>query len=144
MWQDSGGRYLDLLGGKMIAFSHQGGDTGVTKNLLTMMLVLAGSLSFESKGVAQEKMRLAWAGFSPTNSPIWVIEDRKLLQKMSVQPEIIAIGNSPTVLQALLAGEIDASSPNFSQRNQDRWLIASDRSNQLVARIFRSNQRALQ
>src|SRR5215831_17869568 len=119
-WQDSGGRYLDLLGGKMIAFSRQGGDTGVTKNLLTMMLVLAGSLSFESKGVAQEKMRLAWAGFSPTNSPIWVIEDRKLLQKMGVQPEIIAIGNSPTVLQALLAGEIDASSISVTTLTSSR------------------------
>jgi hypothetical protein len=30
--------------------------------------------------VAQEKLRLAWAGFSPTNSPIWFIENRKLLQ----------------------------------------------------------------
>src|SRR5215468_7717428 len=119
-WQDSGGRYLDLLGGKMIAFSRQGGDTGVTKNLLAMMLVLAGSLSFESKGLAQEKMRLAWAGFSPTNSPIWVIEDRKLLQKMGVQPEIIAIGNSPTVLQALLAGEIDASSISVTTLTSSR------------------------
>ncbi|HWO40626.1 MAG TPA: ABC transporter substrate-binding protein [Candidatus Eisenbacteria bacterium] len=59
---------------------------------------------------AQEKLRLAWAGFSPTNSPIWVIEDRKLLQKQGVDPEIVAISASPTVLQALLANEIDAAS----------------------------------
>jgi len=39
-----------------------------------------------------------------------VIEDRKLLQKMGVQPEIIAINASPTVLQALLANEIEAAS----------------------------------
>ena len=92
----------------------------MTKNLSIMMFVLAGSLSFGSKGVAQEKMRLAWAGFSPTNSPIWVIEDRKLLQKMGVQPEIIAIGNSPTVLQALLAGEIDASSISVTTLTSSR------------------------
>lgn len=69
-----------------------------------MVLVLAGLLSFVvpvSPANAQEKLRLAWAGFSPTNSPIWVIEDRKLLQKMGVEPEIIAISASPTVLQAL-------------------------------------------
>src|SRR5215475_14800522 len=120
-WLDSGGRYLDLLGAKMIAFLRQRrGATGVTINLLIMMFVLAGSLSFESKGLAQEKMRLAWAGFSPTNSPIWVIEDRKLLQKMGVQPEIIAIGNSPTVLQALLAGEIDASSISVTTLTSSR------------------------
>src|SRR5689334_21515184 len=62
------------------------------------------------QAAAQEKLRLAWAGFSPTNSPIWVMEDRKLLQKQGVTPEIIAISASPTVLQALLAEEIDAAS----------------------------------
>lgn len=74
--------------------------------LLALLMVCAtGRTTF-----AQEKLRLAWAGFSPTNSPIWVIEDRKLLQKMGVEPEIISINASPTVLQALLAGEIDAAS----------------------------------
>src|SRR5262245_22070696 len=104
----------------MIAFSRQRRGHWVTKNLLIMMLVLAGSLTFESKGLAQEKMRLAWAGFSPTNSPIWVIEDRKLLQKMGVQPEIIAISASPTVLQALLANEIDAASISVTTLTSSR------------------------
>ena len=67
-------------------------------------------LSMAVSAAAQERLRLAWAGFSPTNSPIWVIEDRKLLQKQGVTPEIIAINASPTVLQALLANEIDAAS----------------------------------
>lgn len=80
------------------------------KTILAVLTVILSLLSTNSPSAAQEKLRLAWAGFSPTNSPIWVIEDRKLLQKMGVEPEIIAIGNSPTVLQALLAGEIDASS----------------------------------
>jgi NitT/TauT family transport system substrate-binding protein len=69
---------------------------------------------------AQEKLRLAWAGFSPTNSPIWTIEDRKLLQKQGVQPEIIAINNSPTVLQALLADEIDAASISVTTLTSSR------------------------
>ena len=80
----------------------------MNRKLSIIMLVLAVSPGLGSRVFAQERLRLAWAGFSPTNSPIWVIEDRKLLQKMGVEPEIIAIGNSPTVLQALLAGEIDA------------------------------------
>jgi NitT/TauT family transport system substrate-binding protein len=70
--------------------------------------------------LAQEKLRLAWAGASPTNSPIWVMEDRKLLQRMDVQPEIIAISNSPTVLQALLAGEIDAASISVTTLTSSR------------------------
>jgi NitT/TauT family transport system substrate-binding protein len=73
-----------------------------------------------STAAAQEKLRLAWAGFSPTNSPIWVIEERKLLQKLGVEPEIIAISASPTVLQALLANEIDAASISVTTLTSSR------------------------
>lgn len=69
---------------------------------------------------AQERLRLAWAGFSPTNSPIWVMEDRKLMQKQGVEPEIIAISASPTVLQALLANEIDAASISVTTLTSSR------------------------
>jgi len=67
-------------------------------------------LSAASAATAQEKLRLAWAGLSPAHAPIWVADDRKLLQKQGVTPEIIAINASPTVLQALLANEIEAAS----------------------------------
>jgi len=75
-----------------------------------LSLTLTGILFATSAAIAQEKLRLAWAGLSPAHGPIWVIEDRKLLQKQGVTPEIIAINASPTVLQALLANEIEAAS----------------------------------
>ena len=52
-------------------------DTAMIKVIyaLAVTLVLAAQISL---AFAQERLRLAWAGFSPTNSPIWVIEDRKL------------------------------------------------------------------
>jgi ABC-type nitrate/sulfonate/bicarbonate transport system substrate-binding protein len=84
------------------------------------LLVLLIALAIQAPASAQEKLRLAWAGFSPTNSPIWVIEDRKLLQKQGVEPEIIAISASPTVLQALLAGEIDAASISVTTLTSSR------------------------
>ncbi len=84
--------------------------------IIGLITVTAAASSLE----AQEKLRLAWAGFSPTNSPIWVIEDRKLLQKQGVDPEIIAIGASPTVLQALLANEIDAASISVTTLTSSR------------------------
>jgi NitT/TauT family transport system substrate-binding protein len=84
------------------------------------LLALITLLSTGSSLNAQEKLRLAWAGFSPTNSPIWVIEDRKLLQKQGVDPEIIAISASPTVLQALLANEIDAASISVTTLTSSR------------------------
>ncbi|HYY25710.1 MAG TPA: ABC transporter substrate-binding protein [Candidatus Udaeobacter sp.] len=91
----------------------------VTKLLLTATVMMT-FLSTPEFGRAQEKLRLAWAGFSPTNSPIWVIEDRKLLQKQGVTPEIIAINASPTVLQALLADEIEAASISVTTLTSSR------------------------
>lgn len=87
-----------------------------TAVVLTLITLLAAT----SLAHAQEKLRLAWAGFSPTNSPIWVIEDRKLLQRQGVQPEIISISASPTVLQALLANEIDAASISVTTLTSSR------------------------
>jgi NitT/TauT family transport system substrate-binding protein len=84
------------------------------------LLALVGLLTTSPTLHAQEKLRLAWAGFSPTNSPIWVIQDRKLLEKQGVDPEIIAIGASPTVLQALLANEIDAASISVTTLTSSR------------------------
>ena len=84
------------------------------------ILALIALSTANSPAVAQERLRLAWAGFSPTNSPIWVIEDRKLMQKQGVQPEIISISASPTVLQALLANEIDAASISVTTLTSSR------------------------
>jgi hypothetical protein len=57
-----------------------------------MLLAFLGPLLLAETGsFAQERLRFAWAGFSPTNSPVWVIDERKLLQKQGVQPEIIAL-----------------------------------------------------
>jgi NitT/TauT family transport system substrate-binding protein len=89
-------------------------------NSAMIIACLIAVLTTASSAVAQEKLRLAWAGFSPTNSPIWVIEERKLLQKMGVEPEIIAISASPTVLQALLANEIDAASISVTTLTSSR------------------------
>ncbi len=90
------------------------------RRLLATIPFLALLLTLGSSTFAQEKLRLAWAGFSPTNSPIWVIQERKLLEKMGVRPEIIAINASPTVLQALLAGEIDAASISVTTLTSSR------------------------
>ncbi|HEX2228718.1 MAG TPA: ABC transporter substrate-binding protein [Candidatus Binatia bacterium] len=63
---------------------------------------------------AQERIRIAWAGASPANAAIWVLQEKRLLQKYGVEPEIISINASPTVLQALLAGEIDVSATSVT------------------------------
>jgi NitT/TauT family transport system substrate-binding protein len=92
----------------------------MNKKLRLMSLILGALLSFPISLPAQERLRIAWAGVSPTNSPIWVMQDRKLLQKAGVEPEIIAISASPTVLQALLANEIDAASISVTTLTSSR------------------------
>ena len=92
----------------------------MAKKALLAIAVIIATFGAAQHAVAQEKLRLAWAGFSPTNSPIWVMEDRKLLQKQGVTPEIIAISASPTVLQALLAEEIDAASISVTTLTSSR------------------------
>src|SRR5258705_9786498 len=90
------------------------------KLTLRSMIGLCALVISCSSALGQERLRLAWTGFSPTNSPIWVMEDRKLLQKLGVEPEIIAINASPTVLQALLANEIDAASISVTTLTSSR------------------------
>ena len=74
--------------------------------LSALLLVILCQVSIAG---AQERIRIAWAGASPANAAIWVLQEKKLLQKYGVEPEIISISASPIVLQALLAGEIDVS-----------------------------------
>jgi len=80
------------------------------RKLFALFLALAAVLSLPGLVLAQEKIRIAWAGVSPANSTIWIIQEKKLLQKQGVEPEIISISASPIVSQALIAGEIDVSS----------------------------------
>src|ERR1044071_9555335 len=92
----------------------------MAKRWLALLALLGPLLLAESAVFAQERLRFAWAGFSPTNSPVWIIEDRKLLQKQGVTPEILAINASPTVLQALLANEIEAASISVTTLTSSR------------------------
>ena len=64
-------------------------------------------LPWPERAGAQERIRIAWAGDSPANSPIWVVQDKGLLKKHGLTGEVIRITNSPTAVQALLAGELD-------------------------------------
>ena len=73
------------------------------------LLVAIVIVSVTASTNAQEKIRIAWAGASPANAAIWVLQEKKLMQKYGVEPEIISISASPIVLQTLLAGEIDVS-----------------------------------
>ena len=86
----------------------------VAGNFLLITLVIASWLQTIDPVCAQEKIRIAWSGASPANAAVWVLQEKRLLQKYGVDPEIIAISASPIVLQALLAGEIDVAATSVA------------------------------
>ena len=69
--------------------------------IVLLTLVSARAIS------AQERMRIAWAGSSPSNTPIWVADQKGFLKKNGLNAEVIAISASTIVIQALLTGEVD-------------------------------------
>lgn len=75
--------------------------------ILLMVFMGAASSLIAHQASAQERIRIAWAGDSPANSPIWVVQEKGLLKKNGLIGEVIRISASPTALQALLAGELD-------------------------------------
>lgn len=52
-------------------------------------------------------MRIAWAGSTPSNTPIWVADQKGFFKKNGLNAEVIAISASTIVIQALLTGEVD-------------------------------------
>jgi NitT/TauT family transport system substrate-binding protein len=78
------------------------------QGIVLSSIIFAALLLFSAdRAIAQERIRIAWAGDSPANSPIWVVQDKGLLKKNGLNGEVIRITNSPTAVQALLAGELD-------------------------------------
>ena len=73
--------------------------------LFAVLFVLV--MSFARPVVAQERMRIAWAGSTPSNTPIWVADQKGFFKKNGLNAEVIAISASTIVIQALLTGEVD-------------------------------------
>ena len=69
--------------------------------LLTVFVGFSGTLS------AQERIRVGWAGASPANSPIWVVQANGYLKKQGLDAQVITLTASPIAIQAMLAGELD-------------------------------------
>jgi NitT/TauT family transport system substrate-binding protein len=71
------------------------------------LLVVLILLCISTPGGAQERLRIAWAGSTPSNTPIWVADQKGFFKKNGLNAEVIAISASTIVIQALLTGEVD-------------------------------------
>ena len=56
---------------------------------------------------AQDRIRIGWAGVSPANSPIWVVQENHYLKQQGLDAQVISLSASPIAIQAMLAGELD-------------------------------------
>ena len=75
--------------------------------ILAGIFAITALLLFVRPAAGQERIRIAWAGASPANSPIWVVQEKGFLKKQGLDAEVISITASPIALQAMLAGELD-------------------------------------
>src|SRR3989304_7945376 len=85
------------------------------RNLFAGIFAAGFLLCHQPTAVAQERARIAWAAFSSSHIPLWVAQEKGLLKKHGIAPEVIFFSNGPTALQALVAGELDivlTSAPN--------------------------------
>src|SRR5512145_2402774 len=75
--------------------------------LVIAITVVAVNFTLGIRTFAQEKIRIAWAGSTPSNTPIWVADQKGFFKKNGLAAEVIAISASTIVIQALLTGEVD-------------------------------------
>src|SRR5438128_2099798 len=75
--------------------------------LLRLWMLIVVCALFVKPIFAQERMRIAWAGSTPSNTPIWVADQKGFFKKNGLNAQVIAISASTIVIQALLTGEVD-------------------------------------
>ncbi|MGZ9243563.1 MAG: ABC transporter substrate-binding protein, partial [Candidatus Binatia bacterium] len=75
--------------------------------IVPMVLSLLICATVTSVASAQERMRIAWAGSTPSNTPIWVADQKGFFKRNGLNAEVISISASTIVIQALLTGEVD-------------------------------------
>src|SRR5436309_7431453 len=74
---------------------------------LPYVVAIVVCLSVVKIASTQERIRIASAGITPSNTPIWVADQKGFFKKNGLAAEVIAISASTIVIQALLTGEVD-------------------------------------
>jgi hypothetical protein len=64
--------------------------------IIKLCCVLLVILCLVDAGLAQERMRIAWAGASPANAGIWVLQEKKLLQNTASSRRSSASARAPS------------------------------------------------
>jgi sulfonate transport system substrate-binding protein len=77
-------------------------------SFLFLVLVIEGLRP--AGGAAQEKIRIGVPLFPTVSYPVFIAHEKGLFEKNGLKAEIIRINSEPTTYQALISGDIDATS----------------------------------
>lgn len=75
-----------------------------------LALVCAISVFASNAGFAQEKVRIGVPLFPTVSFPVFIAHEKGFFEKNGLKAEIIRINSEPTTYQALISGDIDATS----------------------------------
>ena len=79
----------------------------IMRRMLSFLAIVTIWFAFLTPAAAQDRVRIAWAGSTPSNTPTWVAEQKGFLKRNGLNAELINISASTIVIQALLTGEVD-------------------------------------
>src|SRR5207244_106095 len=75
-----------------------------------LFLILVTKLLIPSTGFSQEKIRVGVPLFPTVSYPVFIAQEKGFFEKNGLKAEIIRINSEPTTYQALISGDIDATS----------------------------------
>jgi ABC-type nitrate/sulfonate/bicarbonate transport system substrate-binding protein len=81
-----------------------------SKVLACLLFVLLVEGFRPAAGAAQEKIRIGVPLFPTVSYPVFIAHEKGLFEKNGLKAEIIRINSEPTTYQALISGDIDATS----------------------------------
>ncbi|HKY07202.1 MAG TPA: ABC transporter substrate-binding protein, partial [Candidatus Binatia bacterium] len=73
-------------------------------------LVFLGSGIGSRSGFGQDRIRIGVPLFPTVSYPVFIAHERGFFEKNGIKAEIIRINSEPTTYQALISGDIDATS----------------------------------
>jgi NitT/TauT family transport system substrate-binding protein len=86
------------------------GTMEVGKTFTFFFLILAISSFMSNPGYAQDKIRIGVPLFPTVSFPVFIAQEKGFFEKNGLKAEIIRINSEPTTYQALISGDIDATS----------------------------------
>ncbi len=65
------------------------------KIVLVLLVVLAANLVDPYEPAAQERVRIGWAAMTASHTPLWVAQEKGLLAKQGITPELVFLASAP-------------------------------------------------